>query len=263
MQNKKIDSLFPHEQTGSQSLTDQLVIRLRKLIFEGKLEPGDRLPNEPELSERMNVSRSTLRAALQILEREGFIIRRRGIGTFVVKEPLKINNLNLNWGVTQVIQSIGAEPGTIELLVCERAAPKRIAERLRLEESEPLASVERVRTADGRRVVFSIDHIPLKILKNPEGEKIPLEKLEIFLSENQSMYRFLYDEMNLDIHHAVAWISPLSADKFVSDKLQIPEGSGILYIEQVDYSSDGDPYVMADEYHVANAFTFSVYRSNL
>jgi len=123
-------------------------------------------------------------------------------------------------------------------------------------------SIERVRTADDRRVVFSIDHIPSKLLKNKDGKEIPLTDIEDYLRKYQSLYRLLSEKMMLDIHHAVAWISPLSADKFVSDKLQVHEGSGILYMEQVDYSSDGNPHILADEYHVANAFTFSVYRSS-
>ena len=264
MKKQKINSLslFPYKQSDLQSLTDQVVTRIRKLIIDGKLEPSDRLPNEPELAKRMNVSRSTVRTALQILEREGFLIRRRGIGTFVEKEPLKINNLNLNWGVTQVIESMGAAPGTIELLVSERPAIKRIAKRLRINEGESLATIERVRTSNDRRVVFSVDHIPLKFLKGINGTDISLNVIEEYLKENHSMYTFLSEKLAMDIHHAVAWISPLSADKFVSDKLQIQLGSGILYIEQVDYTASGNPYVLADEYHVANAFIFSVYRSN-
>lgn len=262
MNNKNINLLFPYEQSDSQSLTNQLVSRIRKMIFIGDLAPGDRLPNEPDLAERMSVSRSTIRAALQILEREGFLIRKRGIGTFVVQEPLKINNLNLNWGVTHVIESLGATPGTIELLVVERPAVERIAKRLGINDGDPLATIERVRTADGKRVVFSVDHIPMKYMKTLSGKDISLDEIELFLEENQSMYKFLDEKMSLDMHHAVAWISPLSSDKFVSDKLHIKSGSGILYIEQVDYSSDGEPYVLADEYHVADMFTFSVYRNN-
>jgi len=261
MKIQKINSLFPYKQSESLSLTDQLVIRIRKLIFDGELEPGDRLPNEPDLAERMSVSRSTVRAALQILEREGFLIRKRGVGTFVHEEPLKINNLNLNWGVTQVIESTGAAPGTIELLVDERPAIKRIAQRLRINKGDPLATIERVRTADGRRVVFSVDHIPLKFLKTPDGQDITLNEIEDYLKENPSMYTFLSQKLAMDIHHAIAWISPLTADKLVTDKLQIQPGSGILYIEQVDCSADGNPYILADEYHVGNVFTFSVYRS--
>jgi len=258
---QEFDSLFPYKPPEINSIADRLVSELRQMIFDGALKPGARLPNEPELAARMNVSRSTLRTALQILEREGFIIRRRGIGTFVVEEPLKINNLNLNWGVTKVIESIGAVPGTIEIYATNRPASQHVAQRLNIEEGTPLVTIERVRTANDRRVVYMIDHIPCSLLKTPKGEFTP-KNLEDYLMENKSMYVFLRKELSLDIHHAIAWISPLSADKLVSDKLQVPLGSGILYIEQVDYSPNGEPYSLADEYHVANAFTFTVYRSN-
>jgi len=258
---EEFDSIFPYKPPEINTIAERLVAKLRQMVFEGILEPGARLPNEPEFAARLNVSRSTLRTALQILEREGFIIRRRGIGTFVVQEPLKINNLNLNWGVTKVIESIGAVPGTIEMFATYRPASQHVAKRLNIEEGSPLVTIERVRTANDRRVVYMIDHIPCTLLKTPNAEIKP-EDIEKYLAENKSMYLFLRKQLSLDIHHAIAWISPLSADKLVSDKLQVPLGSGILYIEQVDYSPSGEPCALADEYHVANAFTFTVYRSN-
>jgi GntR family transcriptional regulator len=257
----EFDSIFPYKPPEINTIAEKLVAKLRQMIFDGVLEPGVRLPNEPEFAARLNVSRSTLRTALQILEREGFIIRRRGIGTFIVQEPLKINNLNLNWGVTKVIESIGAVPGTIEMFATYRPASQHVAQRLNIEEGSPLVTIERVRTANDRRVVYMVDHIPCTLMKTPEGEITPAD-VEKYLDENKSMYLFLRKRLSLDIHHAIAWISPLSADKLVSDKLQVPLGSGILYIEQVDYSPNGEPCALADEYHVANAFTFTVYRSN-
>jgi GntR family transcriptional regulator len=260
--SEEFDKLFPYKPPEENSVANRLVSQLRKMIFDETLQPGTRLPNEPEFAARMNVSRSTLRTALQILEREGFIIRRRGIGTFIVEEPLKFNNLNLNWGVSKVIESIGAVPGTIELFATYRPASQHVAKRLNIKEGTKLVTVERVRTANDRRVVYMIDHIPCSLLKTPEGE-ISAQGVEDYLRENKSMYVFLRKELSLDIHHAVAWISPLSADKLIADKLQVPLGSGILYLEQVDYSPSGEPCTLADEYHVANAFTFTVYRSDL
>jgi GntR family transcriptional regulator len=258
---EEFDSIFPYKPPEVNSIAERLVYKLRQMIFEGVLEPGARLPNEPEFASRLNVSRSTLRTALQILEREGFIIRRRVIGTFIVQEPLKINNLNLNWGVTQVIESTGAVAGMVEIYATYRPASQHVAQRLNIEEGTPLITIERVRTANDRRVVYMIDHIQRSRLKTPTGEITP-EDIETYLTENKSMYVFLRKELSFDIHHAIAWISPLSADKLVSDKLQVPLGSGILYIEQVDYAASGEPVALADEYHVANAFTFTVYRSN-
>src|SRR5512142_874888 len=55
----------------------------RALLRSGKYAPGDRLPTEIELSQQWGISRPTLREALRLLEEEGSIVRRHGVGTFV------------------------------------------------------------------------------------------------------------------------------------------------------------------------------------
>ena len=219
------------------------------------------MPNEIELAEHFNVSRSTMRSALQTLEKVGFVVRKRGIGTFVSDEPLKANNLSLNWGVTQVIRSIGAKPGSLETVVAFIPADKYLAERLHVNENTSLLFVERVRTADDRRVVFTQDYV-IESLINQFHTEDPIKEIEEFLKEHYSLYRFLEQYMLKTTHHAIARISPIPADEFVANKLEIPVGSGILYLEQVDYDHEGDPYWLAKEFHVANAFAFTVYRSN-
>jgi len=59
---------------------------IREQIAAGTYKMGDRLPSENELSEEFNFSRQTVRQALGILEREGYLVRRRGSGTYVAKE---------------------------------------------------------------------------------------------------------------------------------------------------------------------------------
>lgn len=65
---------------------------LRRRIELGDWMPGDRLPNEKELAEEMYVSRVTLREALGLLERDGVITRRHGIGSFVERKPVHISS---------------------------------------------------------------------------------------------------------------------------------------------------------------------------
>lgn len=92
---------------------------------------GSQLPNEIELAKTFNVSRATIRATLQILEQSGLVIRRRGIGTFVAKEPMLINNLSMNFGITQVIESTGAVAGTEHIdIYTTTVEDSRIEERL-------------------------------------------------------------------------------------------------------------------------------------
>jgi DNA-binding GntR family transcriptional regulator len=87
--------------------------------------------------------------------------------------------------------------------------------------------------------------------------------LRNFLLRHHTLYGFLKEQLGLDFHHAVAWLKPVTADADLAGRLDIPQGSGLLYIEQVDYDSGGVPLVLADEFHVAEAFTFTVYRSRL
>ncbi|HSH57799.1 MAG TPA: GntR family transcriptional regulator [Halomonas sp.] len=67
-------------------LADVITERLEAMILEGSLQPGQKLPPERELAERFNVSRPSLREAIQKLSARGLLISRQGGGTFVSKE---------------------------------------------------------------------------------------------------------------------------------------------------------------------------------
>ena len=234
--------------------------QLRGMIMEGFLGPETQLPKEPDLSSLLNVSRSTIRSALTILEQGGFILRRWGVGTFIAKNPPTYNNLNINSGVTQLIRSSGAVPGCAETLIAKRPASEHIAARLSIDPGTLIVAIERVRLANERRSVFTQDYLPYELFCLGENE-ITLKEIEDFLDEYQSMYQFIRDRCGMDIHHGNAWIRPLLAEGYIAEKLQLPRGSSILHIEQVDFTPDGIPFALADEYYVADAFTFSVYRT--
>ncbi len=103
---------------------EQAVEQLRELISSGRLKPGDRLPTEQVLCRQLNISRSTVREALRVLEAEGWVEVRRGMGSFIVERPVTIlprtevrqwleNNRTAFEQVIQVRESI--EPSTAEL----------------------------------------------------------------------------------------------------------------------------------------------------
>lgn len=64
-------------------ISDAVISQLERLILEGVLKPGDRLPPERELAQKLNVSRPTLREAIVIMQARGLLQARRGGGTFV------------------------------------------------------------------------------------------------------------------------------------------------------------------------------------
>ncbi len=62
----------------------QIAENLKQAIEDGTLKPGERLDNELDLTERLGVSRPTVRQAVQRLVEQGLVVRRRGLGTVVV-----------------------------------------------------------------------------------------------------------------------------------------------------------------------------------
>jgi GntR family transcriptional regulator len=236
-----------HE-SRSQTVRNQLMHR----ILLGSLAVGARLPSEPALAMELGVSRATLREALRELENEGLVHRKWGSGTYVAKERRVANSLDLNFGVTDAIRAAGMEPGTAEARQWFEPASASEAARLGLDPGQDVLVVERVRTADRRPVVFSHDILPSWIL----GERLDLAEEML----QRSIYEVLRRDLGIVIHHGVANFRPIQADSAVARKLGMPRGSLLLAIWQVDYTDAGSAVLSSHEYHLADAFEFSMVR---
>jgi GntR family transcriptional regulator len=246
---------------GSRLLPRLAVEQLRAMIHSGELPTGSQLPSEPELAKALNISRSTLRAALSYLENEGTVVRRRGVGTFVADRGSLYNNLNINWGVTQIIKATGAVPGTSAMHFDVQPARRRIEERLKIPLDTPIIIIERVRTADNKPVSISVDHLAVSRLLTSATIEQSIERFRSFLENHQSIYEYFEQELNLAISHATAWVRPMVADTNMARSLEVTLHSPILYLEQIDYDTEGSPLLLTDEYFAGDSFIFSVHRS--
>ncbi len=214
--------------------------------------PGSQLPPEPELAAELGVSRATLREALRSLEEEGLLRRTRGAGTFVADRPRMPNSLDANFGVTDAIRTSGKVPGTKRAEVRIEPAWEEEAERLGVEPGEDLLVVDRVRTADGRPVVIARDILPLAVI----GEDPAVhERLR-----TGSVYEVLERDRGVIVHHGVATFRPIRAEGRLAALLEVPRGSLLLYLRQVDFDESGRPVVSSHEHHLVDAFEFSVVR---
>jgi GntR family transcriptional regulator len=225
---------------------------LAQRIAAGEMPPGYQLPPEPELATGFGVSRATLREALRSLEEDGFLTRTRGAGTFVTHRPRLRNNLDVNFGVTDAIRGAGMEPGSEANQVIERPASSEDARRLAISPGAPIVAVERVRTADRRPVVYSQDIMPSAVVGD---RSVLLERLS-----GRSIYEYLERDRGIIVHHGVASFRPVKADRSVAGRLRVIKGALLLYIRQVDYDDQGRPVLLSEEFHLADAFEFTVVR---
>ncbi|HEX5807639.1 MAG TPA: GntR family transcriptional regulator [Anaerolineales bacterium] len=237
--------------TERKTLTEIALQELRQAIVGGTFRPGSQLPTEAELCEVLGVSRTVVREALRVLEDDGFVVRRHGVGTFVRNQPI-LKNLNVNFGITEMIESAGLKAGTSHLALQNETADQEKAEQLRVAIGTPLVTIERVRTADGRPVVFSIDTVTQALIQR--AGFAPQRLL------NESIYSLLQTSLGQIIDYGIARLLPVASPVHVAEKLQLPPDALALYISQTDYSSNDEPLIYSCEYHLPDAFDFVVWR---
>ena len=227
-------------------IRDELASR----ISTGRIAAGSKLPPEPELAEEMGVSRATLREALRSLEEDGFLTRTRGAGTYATHRPRLRNNLDVNFGVTEAIRAAGMRPGTTQSAIHTQSATTEEAAALDLSTGDAVVALERVRTADGRPVVFSRDVIAATRLPATELAGMPLDG---------SLYEIL-EHHGHPVAHGIVTVEPRQADKAMAKRMAVKAGELLLYLRQIDYGTEGEPLLLSEEHHLAEAFEFSVVR---
>ena len=93
----------------------QIVENIKKQLASGKLKPGTIIPGEIELAKNFNVARPTLRKALEVLEREGFIIRKKSAGTKIA--PRSMHNKHLHADIACVSPMYGSPEHSLDVLL--------------------------------------------------------------------------------------------------------------------------------------------------
>lgn len=230
---------------------------LRRAIRGDAFGPEGRLPAEPVLSERLGVSRGTVREAVSILEQEGLLFRRQGLGTFVLRAISGLtNNLNANFGVTELIVAANKVPGTVGLSIAATEADAVSAGLLAVPLGGPLLRIARTRTADGVPVAHTTDLISIELLMRHDLDAAVLSEA---LRTGQSLYTALL-AAGIQVRHGVAELTPVAADENLADSLGMPSGTLLFRLDQIDYDRDGKPILLSVEYLAAAAFRAQVYR---
>lgn len=159
-----------------QPLYDQLVDILSEKI-ENEYLPGDMMPSERELSTRYGLSRTTVRLALQELERLGLVVRQHGRGTFVADRSAQTTNLSQTYSFTEQMREMGRDPLTTILEFSEIEADKNLADHMGTRIGERLYKLKRLRAADGMPLMVERSYLPVRkflTLKRPRLERKPL-----------------------------------------------------------------------------------------
>lgn len=235
-------------------LVSRVRLELLARIQDGRQPPSSRLPSEVDLSRALGVSRTSLREALLQLEQEGTIARRHGYGTFVRSAGVLQNNLDRNLSATELIRGHGMEPGTLDTRLSSSVAGAHEAELLRIPEGSSTVRLERVRTANGRRVVFTVDVIPAALF-----EAVGVDPSEI-TGPAVSVYRFFAERLGRSVIDGRAHLRVEIASAELAARLAVKAGTPVLVIEQLDFDAAESPLLLSWETYVGSAFDFVIFR---
>jgi GntR family transcriptional regulator len=189
---------------------------------------GDSIPSERQLGVDLGVSRLTVRAALDELVREGYLVRRRGAGTFVA-EPKVAKGIDIN-SFSDDMRARGMTPASRTLELRMVPAGARLGRILHVSPAEPVVSVKRLRLADGEPMAIELLHVRQSLVPGMTGADL----------EESSFYDLLASRYELLIVGGSQTIEPTVTNEEESSTLGVPLHSPALLFERVTRSASGE-----------------------
>ncbi|NRT90744.1 GntR family transcriptional regulator [Clostridium beijerinckii] len=233
-------------------LYQQLADIIRNSITSGELKYGDKIPTEVELSEKYNVSRITVRAAINELVESGFLIKKQGKGTFVSKPKVqrKIEYLS---SFTAACEASGLKV-TNEIIKREIVEPEIEDIRdLELDDDDKLIYIQRVRFAGGEPLMLENNYFSFK-------------RFNFLLTEdlNGSLYELLRNKYDINPSgspnsgkdHTTIEIAKAMDEE--AGLLMVQKGEPLFYIKTVIYDDKNRPVHIGKQYVIGERYKFVI-----
>ena len=207
-------------------MTKQSATRQQVLELVERLGVGTAIPSERQLSADLGVSRLTVRAALDELAREGYLVRRRGSGTYV-QQP-KISQQLTMTSFSEDMRRRGMTPSSRTLSLSRQLAGARLGRFLNVSPGEEIVLVKRLRLADGVSMAIETLHIPSSIVPGVEPHDL-----------EGSFYELLRARYGIEIAAATQTIEPTVTNEDESAALGVPLHSPAFLFERTSYDAGG------------------------
>lgn len=215
---------------GSLPIYHQLYAALRQQIKDGVFGHSGALPSEMSLCDTFGISRVSVRRALQMLEQEGLVTRRHGVGTFVASQDA-LGTVRVGGMIDNLI-TLGLETRA-ELLSFnnDAALPSFAASSLKLGPQDRGIKVERLRFYKGRPLSLTEVYLPSSLSSVVKAGDIDDRPIILIL-----------EAAGLKAVSAEQTISAVVADDYVSAKLDVAIGSPLLRLRKTVFDQSGAPF---------------------
>ena len=228
---------------------------LLEAMLTGPYANAAHLPPETDLALTLGISRTQLRDALAVLEQEGFITRRHGVGTLINRHVLNVPvRMDIEVELLEMIRSCGYQPDLAFVRTVDNTCPDEdSARRLGIPLDTPILRVDRLCTADGRPAIYCVDMIEKSLIQQPYTQK----------DLDQPIFHFLHEVCGLSAYMDLTDLSPVLADEELAGILEVPVGSPLLRMYEVDYDISGKRVFWSVQYFVDGFFHHTILRKKL
>ena len=239
---------MPEAEPG-RTLYQQIADRLREEILSGRLNGGQRLEPEQELARRFGASRITIRSALEVLKREGLVVTRQGLGSFVRAVRVRQVLARLE-PLDDAVAEQGLAPTTRLLDFAFVVAPEAACTALDLPAGSEVLLTRRLHSAHDEPLAY------VSMYLRPElGEQLSRRDLE---AHQHPVFELLPVRLGIEIGPATQNVRAEAASAEVARALRIKEGAPVLVCERTTFDADGRPIVFNIFVFRADRFEFRV-----
>ena len=209
-----------------------IAIDIKEDMLKGVYKPNKRLPFEKGICEKYNVSKMTVKKALDLLVSEGLIVKRRGSGTFIKditeKEINRIIDKKQFSGLTY--NNIGHN---------------KIANMLKIEKNSFVYLINRVRYVDDEPIVIEKPYMPINIIPG-----IKIDDVE------GSIYSYIKNKLGLKIQSAHSTIREDKSNENDRNYLRLKSDEPVIEVERVAYLENGKAFEYSFARHRYDKYEF-------
>lgn len=231
----------------------ELVKTLVQEMRSGRFKEDKTLPPENVLASEFGISRVTLREALLVLEYEGWISRKHGVGTIINHDVLAdVRRLDTTLGIMKIIEYNGKK-ATSEIEDCSCVpASERIAEELKLPVGTPLLRFSTRFYADEAPAVYCTDYYPMMYVK--ETDQPDLSELKDFFAYIDGNDK--WQDMDTFISRQQICVVPEN----VAVSMHVPKTTVCMKLCETGYDIYTEPMTYSEQYYLDSDFEYVLVR---
>lgn len=236
---------------GRGLMSVQVRDRLIAYFRENGTKPGDQILSEPEIVELFKVGRSTAREAVKLLEHEGLVEVRPGLGRFLTSLATATVDRPVTRfeSVTDLLKSLGYNAQTLVLSAEEHEPDAVEREALQLTEGETVVRLVRLRSDGEEPLIFSIDTISRARIPGPIK----------YVDWSGSVSTFLRDQ-GYPLSFSAARLQAVNMPEDLKRRYSLEGHDPWFLITETAVTASGEPVLYAQDYHRGDTFSFNVLR---